>query len=213
MADLDVRPSHAAPELSSTEAAAAARAQLRRQIAGLERRLSDTLIACLPYGDPAASAPALPAPRDTVARPAHGPRLLDLGELEEVRDELAARLSAARAEGIEYHAIAQGALYVHRDQKALDAGIKKMALLAEHGQRQEVLDPGALARLDPVFAPVQGKIAGAIRDLGDSSGDHEHQAVVSVLRVGWAAGLEVAVAAVELVAGEGGPVPEEIMPG
>ena len=43
-----------------------------------------------------------------------------------------------------------------------------MALLAEHGQRQEVLDPGALARLDPVFAPVQGKIAGAIRDLGDS---------------------------------------------
>ena len=76
-----------------------------------------------------------------------------------------------RAEGIEYHAIAQGALYVHRDPRALDAGIKKMALLAQHGQRQEVLDPGALARLDPVFAPVQGKIAGAIRDLGDSSGD------------------------------------------
>jgi len=63
-----------------------------------------------------------------------------------------------RAEGIEYHAIAQGALYVHRDPSALDAGIKKMALLAEHGQRQEVLDPGALARLDPVFAPVQGKM-------------------------------------------------------
>ena len=76
-----------------------------------------------------------------------------------------------RAEGIEYHAIAQGALYVHRDPRELDAGIKKMALLAEHGQRQEVLDPGALARLDPVFAPVQGKIAGAIRDLGDASGD------------------------------------------
>src|SRR6185295_9065912 len=76
-----------------------------------------------------------------------------------------------RAEGIEYHAIAQGALYAHRDPRALDAGIKKMALLAQHGQRQEVLDPGALARLDPVFAPVQGRIAGAIRDLGDSSGD------------------------------------------
>jgi D-amino-acid dehydrogenase len=76
-----------------------------------------------------------------------------------------------RAEGIEYHAIARGALYVHRDQKALDDGIKKMALLAEHGQRQEVLDPSAVARLDPVFAPVQGKIAGAIRDLGDGSGD------------------------------------------
>ena len=53
-----------------------------RQIAGLERRLSDTLIACLPYGDAAASAPALPARRDTAARPACGPRVLDLGELE-----------------------------------------------------------------------------------------------------------------------------------
>ena len=81
MADLDVRPSRALPELSSAAAAAAARAQLRRQIAGLERRLSDTLIACLPYGDPAASAPALPARRETAARPGRGPRVLDLGEL------------------------------------------------------------------------------------------------------------------------------------
>jgi D-amino-acid dehydrogenase len=46
-----------------------------------------------------------------------------------------------------------------------------MALLAEHGQRQEVLDPAGVARLDPVFAPVTHKIAGAVRDLGDSSGD------------------------------------------
>ena len=46
-----------------------------------------------------------------------------------------------------------------------------MALLAEHGQKQEILDAAALARLDPVFEPVRGKIAGAIRDLGDSSGD------------------------------------------
>ncbi len=76
-----------------------------------------------------------------------------------------------RAEGIEYHAIAKGALYLHRDPAELDAGIKKMALLAEHGQKQEILDANALAQLDPVFEPVKGKIAGAIRDLGDSSGD------------------------------------------
>jgi len=76
-----------------------------------------------------------------------------------------------RAEGIEYHAISKGALYLHRDPAELDAGIAKMALLAEHGQKQEVLDPSGLAGLDPVFAPVAGKIAGAIRDLGDSSGD------------------------------------------
>jgi len=76
-----------------------------------------------------------------------------------------------RAEGIEYHAIHKGALYVHRDPAELEAGIKKMALLAEHGQKQEILDAAALARLEPAFEPVKGKIAGAIRDLGDSSGD------------------------------------------
>jgi D-amino-acid dehydrogenase len=76
-----------------------------------------------------------------------------------------------RAEGIEYHAITKGALYLHRDPRELEAGIKKMALLAEHGQKQEILDPSDLAKLDPVFEPVKGKVAGAVRDLGDSSGD------------------------------------------
>ena len=76
-----------------------------------------------------------------------------------------------RAEQIEYHAIAKGALYLYRDAAELDAGVKKMALLAEHGQKQEILDARGVAQLDPVFEPVQGKIAGAIRDVGDSSGD------------------------------------------
>ena len=76
-----------------------------------------------------------------------------------------------RAEQIEYHAIAKGALYLYRDATELEAGTKKMALLAEHGQKQEILDARGVAQLDPVFEPVQGKIAGAIRDVGDSSGD------------------------------------------
>src|SRR5256884_2586865 len=76
-----------------------------------------------------------------------------------------------RAEQIEYHAIAKGALYLYRDGAELDAGGKKMALLAEHGQKPEILGARGVAQLDPVFAPVQGKIAGAIRDVGDSSGD------------------------------------------
>jgi D-amino-acid dehydrogenase len=76
-----------------------------------------------------------------------------------------------RTEGIEYHAVTRGALYLHRDPRELDAGVRKMAILAEHGQRQEVLDAAGLARLDPVFEPVRDKIAGAIRDLGDESGD------------------------------------------
>ena len=74
-------------------------------------------------------------------------------------------------EGIEYQAISKGALYLHRDPVELEAGIKKMALLAEHGQKQEILDASALARLEPAFEPVKSKIAGAIRDVGDSSGD------------------------------------------
>ena len=77
----------------------------------------------------------------------------------------------ARAEGIEYDAIAQGALYLYRDPAELEAGVKKMKLLAEHGQKQEILDASAVARLDPAFEPVKARIAGAIRDLGDSSGD------------------------------------------
>jgi D-amino-acid dehydrogenase len=76
-----------------------------------------------------------------------------------------------REERIEYHAVTRGALYVYRDGAELEAGVRKMALLAEHGQKQEVLDPAQVARIDPVFEPVRHKIAGAIRDVGDSSGD------------------------------------------
>jgi D-amino-acid dehydrogenase len=76
-----------------------------------------------------------------------------------------------RAEAIEYHAITRGALYLYRDPALLEAGAKKMALLAEHGQQQETLDANQVAKLDPVFDPVKRTIAGAIRDLGDSSGD------------------------------------------
>ena len=77
------------------------------------------------------------------------------------------------AEAIEYHAVNRGALYLYRDSRELEAGVRKMALLAEHGQRQEVLDPEQIARLDPAFEPVRHKIAGAVRDLGDSSGDSQ----------------------------------------
>jgi D-amino-acid dehydrogenase len=76
-----------------------------------------------------------------------------------------------RTEGIAYEAITRGALYLYRDAAELEAGVKRMALLAEHGQKQEVLDAEAVARLDPVFEPVKRKIAGAVRDLSDSSGD------------------------------------------
>jgi len=87
-----------------------------------------------------------------------------------------------RTERIDYHAVTKGALYLYRDPAELEAGTKKMALLAEHGQKQEILGASEVARLDPVFEPVRGKIAGAIRDLGDSSGD-AHVFVEQVARV------------------------------
>jgi hypothetical protein len=65
----------------------AARRQLRAQIARLEAQLSDALISAFPYG-PVAT--AVPAPG--------GPRVLGLGELERIRDALAARVGTARAE-------------------------------------------------------------------------------------------------------------------
>jgi D-amino-acid dehydrogenase len=77
----------------------------------------------------------------------------------------------ARTENLQYHAIRRGALYLHRDAAELEAAVKKMALLAEHGQKQEVLDAAAVARLEPAFEPVRDRIAGAIRDVGDASGD------------------------------------------
>src|SRR5581483_9907787 len=49
--------------------------------------------------------------------------------------------------------------------------------------------------------------------LDDSTGDDEHQAVVSPLRSGRPAGLEESKAVVELIARKWGLIPEEIMPG
>jgi hypothetical protein len=64
----------------------AARRSIRRQIARLERELADAFLTAYPMGG--LERPAGPAPSQ--------PRLLGLGELERVRDDLAERLRAAR---------------------------------------------------------------------------------------------------------------------
>jgi hypothetical protein len=63
-----------------------ARAQLRRQVAALEAQLSDAVVSAFPHGG-VHSAAAAPG----------GPRMLTLGELERIRDDLADRLAQARA--------------------------------------------------------------------------------------------------------------------
>jgi hypothetical protein len=65
-----------------------ARAQLRRQVAALEAQLSDAVVSAFPHG----------GVHSAVAAPGHGgPRVLTLGELERIRDDLADRLAQARA--------------------------------------------------------------------------------------------------------------------
>jgi hypothetical protein len=65
----------------------AARAELRAQIAGLERRLADAVVSGFPHGG------VDDGPSRRRARRA--PRLLSLGELEVLRDELAGRVARA----------------------------------------------------------------------------------------------------------------------
>jgi hypothetical protein len=72
-------------------AGAAARRDLGDQIARLERDLAEALAAEFPRPEP-----ARPRPRAPVVA---GPRLLSLGELELVRDDLAVRLARLRSGG------------------------------------------------------------------------------------------------------------------
>jgi len=77
----------------------------------------------------------------------------------------------AAEERIDYDDIHEGILYLYRDPKRFEAGIKKMKLVQEHGQKQEVLDADGVAEAEPFLAPVKHKLAGAIYGVTDSSGD------------------------------------------
>ena len=73
------------PPSTDVDAQRAARRTLRSQIARLERELADAFVTAYPMG-------GLQQPEQVVVHP----RLLDLGELEQVRDELTERLRQAR---------------------------------------------------------------------------------------------------------------------
>ena len=97
----------------------AARRALRRQIARLERELADAFVTAYPMGGldhrPAASH------RD--------PRLLDLGELERVRDELAERVRSARV-SIGERADVQAANRLLLERMLLEPGKHRFARVA-----------------------------------------------------------------------------------
>jgi D-amino-acid dehydrogenase len=77
----------------------------------------------------------------------------------------------ATTERIDYFDIHEGLLYLYRDPKRFEAGIKKMKLVQDHGQKQDVLDADGVAEAEPALAPVKDKLAGAIYGVTDSSGD------------------------------------------
>jgi hypothetical protein len=93
------------------DAERAARRSLRRQIAQLERELSDAFVTAYRMG-------GLDHPVDQAAA---RPHLLDLGELERVRDGLAERLGTARA-SITERADAQAASRVLLERMLLNPG-------------------------------------------------------------------------------------------
>ena len=95
----------------STEIAElAARRSMRAQIARLERKLADAFVTAYQMG-------GLALPSDGLREP----RLLDLGELEQVRDELAERLRSARIT-IAERADVQSANRVRLERMLLEPG-------------------------------------------------------------------------------------------
>src|SRR5437588_2277534 len=77
----------------------------------------------------------------------------------------------ATTEKIDYSDIHEGVLYLYRDPARFEAGIKKMKLVQDHGQKQDVLDPDGVAEAEPALAPVKHKLAGGIYAVTDASGD------------------------------------------
>jgi D-amino-acid dehydrogenase len=77
----------------------------------------------------------------------------------------------ASTEHIDYSDIHEGVLYLYRDPKRFEAGVKKMKLVQDHGQKQDVLDADGVAEAEPALAPVKHKLAGGIYAVTDSSGD------------------------------------------
>lgn len=117
----------AAPSTAVTEdAERAARRTMRAQIARLEQQLADAFVTAFPMGglEPVAGLPGQP-------------RLLDLGELEQLRDELTERLRRARAT-ISERAEAHAANRVLLERMLIEPGRYRFVRLS----RADIGEPG-----------------------------------------------------------------------
>jgi hypothetical protein len=105
----------------------AARRSLRSQIDKLERELAEAFVTAFPMG----GLDEAPAP------PCAAPRLLDLGELERARDELAGRVQAARVT-ISERADEQAACRLTLERMLLDPGRYRFVRIAN----RDIGEPG-----------------------------------------------------------------------
>src|SRR6202035_373765 len=74
-------------------------------------------------------------------------------------------------EAIDYDRNTRGILYMHRSQRALDAGVEHMRLLESDGQIIKTLDRNQVIALEPGLAHAKEQIAGAILCPTDDAGD------------------------------------------
>lgn len=120
-----IAPYEVAPTVTEDDLRAARRS-LRQQIARLERELSDAFVTTFEMGG-----------RADDHRLGGSARMLDLGELERVRDELAERLRGARAT-ISELADQQAANRLYLEQMLLDPSRHRFARVA----RSDIGEPG-----------------------------------------------------------------------
>jgi D-amino-acid dehydrogenase len=85
----------------------------------------------------------------------------------------AALNAVAEAEQIDYAAKHRGALYLHRDQRSLDAAIARIPMLQQEGVAQKVLTADECVEHEPALAPAKTKLAGGILAPSDASGNCE----------------------------------------
>jgi D-amino-acid dehydrogenase len=82
------------------------------------------------------------------------------------------RLQALADEaGVEYDGVRKGLLYVYRDGASLERGRANTRILAENGQRIEMVDAARIAQLEPAFEASRDKIAGGLYCPDDEQGD------------------------------------------
>jgi D-amino-acid dehydrogenase len=134
----------------------------------LSLTFEDTALRVNPFKAPGMAAWGLKFLRECTAERAIKNTLVKL-RLAQYSQRMLDRLAAD--EQIGYDDIHEGILYLYRDPKRFEAGIERMKLVQEHGQKQDVLDADGVVEVEPTLAPVKHKLAGAIYGVTDSSGD------------------------------------------